>query len=237
MGQAFSIKEVLGWGWVQFKAHNGILLQATLTVIALNILSALLRFMFSTTILAPIFSIIFTIIGLFVGVGYKLITLRLARGEAVSYRNIFPPYKMVGRYFLASLLIGLLILGLVLVAIVVGFGVVLIVSLAHIDLLTGLVAAALLVGGMVGLMYISLRYCLVAFAVIDGAHIMESIHKSAVLTHGVKWKIFWFSMLAGLINILGALCILVGLLVTIPLTAMALAKIYVLLKARVEEKA
>jgi uncharacterized membrane protein len=55
---------------------------------------------------------------------------------------------------------------------------------------------------------------------------VDSIKGSWKMTKGVKWNLFLFGLLLGLINILGLLCLLVGLLITVPLSMVATAFVY-----------
>ena len=55
---------------------------------------------------------------------------------------------------------------------------------------------------------------------------IEALKKSAAITKGAKWDLFVFGALLGLINLAGALCVVVGLFATIPTTMVAIAFIY-----------
>lgn len=55
---------------------------------------------------------------------------------------------------------------------------------------------------------------------------VPSIKKSWEITKGVKWNLFLFGLMLGLINILGILALLIGLLITVPLTLIANAYVY-----------
>lgn len=55
---------------------------------------------------------------------------------------------------------------------------------------------------------------------------IDSLKGSWEMTKGVKVNLFIFSILLGLINVLGLLCLVVGLFVTIPLTMIATAYVY-----------
>ncbi len=55
---------------------------------------------------------------------------------------------------------------------------------------------------------------------------VSSIKKSWEMTKGIKWNLFLFAILLGLINVLGILAFLVGLLITVPLTFVANAYVY-----------
>jgi len=55
---------------------------------------------------------------------------------------------------------------------------------------------------------------------------VSSIKKSWEMTKGVKWNLFLFGVLLGLINILGVLALLLGLLITVPLSLIANTYVY-----------
>jgi hypothetical protein len=60
----------------------------------------------------------------------------------------------------------------------------------------------------------------------DTMGVWEMIKHSYHLSHGHMWKIIGVGFLSALINILGALALFVGLLWTIPLSQIAMAKLY-----------
>ncbi|HYM65046.1 MAG TPA: YciC family protein [Candidatus Sulfotelmatobacter sp.] len=65
------------------------------------------------------------------------------------------------------------------------------------------------------------------YLIVDkGYDAVDSIKGSWEMTKGVKWNLFLFGLLLGLINILGFLCLLVGLLITVPLSMVANAYVY-----------
>lgn len=54
----------------------------------------------------------------------------------------------------------------------------------------------------------------------------DALKGSWEITKGVKWNLFLLGILLGLINVLGFLCLLVGLLITVPLAMVAEAYVY-----------
>lgn len=58
------------------------------------------------------------------------------------------------------------------------------------------------------------------------AGIIESFKMSWAMTRGYKWKLFFISILFLLINLVGVIFLVVGLFVTIPITAIAMAEIF-----------
>ena len=97
-------------------------------------------------------------------------------------------------------------------------------------LLTGLAV----IGGLILLIlpgvWVAVRLSMVRFEVIDGAGIRESLNKSWALTEGHFWRLFLFMLALIVLNVLGALAFMVGLLISIPVTMLAYAHVYQKLK-------
>ena len=55
---------------------------------------------------------------------------------------------------------------------------------------------------------------------------IEALERSAVLTRGSRWDLFAFFIAVIFLNFLGALCFLIGLFITIPMSLFATAYIY-----------
>ena len=106
------------------------------------------------------------------------------------------------RFFLANIVVGL----------IVGLGIIL-----------------LIVPGII----FAIRYMFVPFIVIEkGLRPFEALRESRRITNGHKWRLFLFSLVLVGINILGTLCLLIGLLVTVPVTMLATVYVYRLLEHR-----
>ena len=54
----------------------------------------------------------------------------------------------------------------------------------------------------------------------------EAFRESARITDGVKWKLFGFFLATVFLNIVGALCLVLGLLVSIPVSMLAYVHLY-----------
>jgi uncharacterized membrane protein len=75
-----------------------------------------------------------------------------------------------------------------------------------------------------------LRYQFFGYLIVDqGLKPKVAFQASKKLTHGHLGKLFLFGLVLLGINLLGALALLVGLLVTIPVSLLAIAKVYRLL--------
>jgi uncharacterized membrane protein len=82
-----------------------------------------------------------------------------------------------------------------------------------------------------GIMW-AIRFGYYGYFVIDGkSGVMDALRRSAALTNGAKMDLFVFALAMLGINLLGAICLGVGVLVTIPLTWLAFGYVYRRLQA------
>lgn len=102
------------------------------------------------------------------------------------------------------------------------------------SILVGVIVVVGLILLIVPGIYFLLRYSMVRFAALEGAGIRGSLRRSAQMTQNVKWRLLGFLLAIVGINILGALCFFVGLLVTVPMTMIAYARVYRKLQEAVE---
>jgi len=73
----------------------------------------------------------------------------------------------------------------------------------------------------------SIRLSYVNYLIVDkNLGPVEAIKKSWNMTRGNTWNLFFFGILVGLINILGFICLIIGLFVTVPLTMLASVYVY-----------
>ncbi|MDB5225208.1 MAG: hypothetical protein JWL87_160 [Candidatus Adlerbacteria bacterium] len=239
MTNIFSIKESVVFGWHKVKAHSGLVFGVVVTMILFQFFSSAIQSALEDS--GPAFflaSVVFSVVSIVLGAGMTVIFLRLARGDHAHYRDLVPKLGLVWKYFCSGLLAGLisflplLVGGLLALGILVATGSVNFSEGPWQGSVVAVVAAALIgVVALVGAFYLSLRYSMSRLAVIDGAGIIESIDKSSKLTHGVKGQLVLFILALIGLNLLGLLALVVGLLVTIPITAFAFAHVYLKLKS------
>jgi uncharacterized membrane protein len=91
--------------------------------------------------------------------------------------------------------------------------------------------ALIVVGGLIllivpGIIW-GIKYMFTPFLIIDrGLMPMDAIRESGRITSGHKWELFLFGLALFGINILGFLCLIVGLFVTVPVSTLATVFIY-----------
>jgi DNA-directed RNA polymerase subunit RPC12/RpoP len=128
--------------------------------------------------------------------GLALYCLKKTRGEYAEVSDLFGGFKFFGRALGAYWLMALL---------------------------TFLAFLALFVPGII----VALGFSLTYFFIIDTQlGVWDSMMASWNILKGYKWQLFLISLVCGLINILGILCLFVGLLVTVPLSFIAIACVY-----------
>ncbi len=105
-------------------------------------------------------------------------------------------YKPIVNFFLASILEGLIIVGGLILLIIPGI-------------------------------FFAIRLQFASYLIVDkNIGPVQAIKASWHMTRGNAWNLFFFTILLCLINVLGALCLLVGLFVTVPLTMLATTFVY-----------
>lgn len=73
----------------------------------------------------------------------------------------------------------------------------------------------------------SIKLQFASYLVVDkNMGVTEALNKSWEMTKGVKWNLFLFGLLIFLINVIGFLCLIIGLVVTVPLSMVATAYVY-----------
>lgn len=131
-----------------------------------------------------------------VGMGVTRILLRVYDGTDTNYPDFFEPLSLFWNYLAMSILTAAIVLA----------GLVLFI-------VPGIIAA--------------LAVAFAAYLVIDtGMGPVAALKESIRITHGHRWNLFIFAVLLGVLNLAGALFAGVGLILTVPLTALATIHVY-----------
>ncbi len=201
----FSISDALRFGWQTFKKN---LWFFVLILIVAGLVSrgpSLFSSKDSPVMAAGIIGLSAMLLQLLVNLGLNKIALMLHDGAQPTWKELFLQYPLLLQYLGASILYGL--------AVAIGF-------------------ILLIVPGI----YLAIKYAFFGFVMVDKhTGIMESLHTSAKLTNGVKWDLLGFGVLMCIINVLGALALVIGLFVTIPISLMASVYVYRKLEGRLNQ--
>ena len=192
----FSIKEALSFGWDAFKSRVGFFI---ILLLLLGVLAAIPQFLIKHTEIVGLrvtLVIINQLFQYFLTVGLVKIGIKVVDGSEVRIIDLFSGGPVFVTYVLGALLFSLIVLA--------GF-------------------VLLVVPGII--LSVMLQYY--SYFIIDkNMGPVESIKASAALTKGVRWKLFGFGLVLGLLNIAGILLLVVGLFVTAPVSWVAIAFVY-----------
>jgi uncharacterized membrane protein len=131
-----------------------------------------------------------------VGMGVMRMALRFVDGEKGELVDLFSTFTLMIPYLIASFMVGLVV--------IVGF-------------------CLLILPGI----FWAVRLYMFPWVIVDKqVGPFEAMRRSWALTEGSFWNLFLLGVLLAGINILGAIALLLGLLVTIPLSVLAVAYVY-----------
>lgn len=196
----FSIGEAVSYGFNRAKKHWGFLIVCVLISIAAsmipNLTASALTDRGNPTIASFIVQIAGWVLQMAVSLGLIGVALRLYDKKRTEFKNLFDYFNLIIPYLIASII----------------YGVIVVVGLILL-IIPGIIWA------------IKFRY-FSYFMVDKNLGPIDALKASSKITKGVKWQLLFFGIVLGLINIVGALLILVGLLFTIPLSIMAEVYVY-----------
>lgn len=194
---SFSIGESIRASWQITKNNFGFLIVALLITGAVYIvMQTMLGAVSDNAGLLFLLSLLYYVLELLLGIGIITISIKLVDHKEVELKDLFMHYQYLFRYFVGSLLYGIIVfVGLILF------------------IIPGIIWA--------------LKYQFFSYAIIDkNMKVWDAFKFSATITSGVKLDLLGLAIISMLINLVGMLALLVGLLVTIPLTMMVMAYVY-----------
>lgn len=239
--QTFSFRTSLRKSWSIFKNHWTVLLLLPIAVFIGSMLLSIVPQIFQNI---PVLFGLLTIIFFFVKlaydtaftVGYTKINLHAIDEKHVSWKTIMTPWRAWVAYLATSILFILIILGAMLVyalgaALVIGilyliFGVLLGINFGIVATILAVIAGIIL---FVGLIYVSLRVTFIKQWIwehYEHQKVFQMLKTCWHSTQGHTSDIFFLIIKIVLLNILGAVLLLVGLLVTVPLSTLIMTDYY-----------
>ncbi len=136
------------------------------------------------------------IVAIITNIGYTKIFLKVSDGTKPDFTDLFKEYRLFWKYLGVSIISALALAG-------------------------GLIL--LVIPGII----VMVRLSLAPTVLIDtNSGVMAAIKESWEITRGHFWKLLGFMVLAGILNIAGAMVFMIGLILTIPLSFYALILIY-----------
>jgi len=195
----FSKIEAIKYGWNTVLANFKFFAILFLILIGVNIIPQLASSFFEYN-QAPLLGFIIALVGLgiqlVVSLGIIGIALNFYDKKKTQYKKLFDYFHLVIPFILASIIYML----------IVWVGIILFI--------------------IPGIIW-SIKFRYYAYFIVDkNMGSIEALKASSEITKGAKWNLFLFGILLGIINFVGALALLVGLIITIPLTMVAEAYVF-----------
>ena len=226
--KSFSISEVLKSSWEVFKKNwQGLyvvfLVLALLSFVPAFLSSALVKSAPAASILVSLLS---WVLSLVTALGMVKVALKVVDGEKAEVADLFYAVKklsLVGKYFLTSVVFGLVFLGAVLpIGLLVGV----VTYLAKGADLRAL-WAVLAVVALPLFVYVSVRLQFWVYVLVDKELWGLDVLKSAWgMTKGMVLNLILFALVVLLLNVVGAFLFVLGLLITIPISMLAMATVF-----------
>lgn len=215
----FSVGESIKYGWRTVKAHLGLAVGSTIIYLLLaggsnfgderggKMEPAMGAFL-----------LIAFVVSIIIQMGYTKLMMKLHDGEETGVMELFRHYRLFWKYVWTYVIMALLIVLPIAAIAAIGFGA-----------LRGsgpAVFALVLIVVVLGI-FLSLRLSFALYTVLDrGTFGFAPIKESWNMTKGHFWKLFLFFLAIIGVNIVGLICLVVGLLVTIPLSTVAFVRVY-----------
>ena len=201
--KGFTPESAIRYGWETMKNNLGFFIG----VLLLAGLTVIIPNVISTVTKKsmPVFSTCFGVLGgifqIIVSMGLIRISLNFVDNVESRAGDLFSCIPLLLKYFIASLIYG----------IIVGFGLILFI-------VPGIIWA--------------IKFQFYSYFIVDkGSGPIEALKRSSTITRGAKGDLFVLGLLLFLINLLGTLCLFVGLFATFPATMVALAFVFRALQA------
>lgn len=193
----FSKGEAIIFGWETTKNHLWFFIVISIIFVSIPLLcNSIISVIINGVTTLIIFTIIYTIICTVLQMGIIRICLKFVDGMTAGFGDLFACVPLLFKFLLSSILY--------MVIIMVG-------------------SILLIIPGIIW----SIAFVFWSYFVVDKKlGPIEALEGSLNITKGAKWDIFLFLLLLLGINILGALTLVIGLLVTIPITSVAFAYVY-----------
>lgn len=192
----FSKKEAFLSGWRNFKERPFFLIGLFILTTIISAISGFVAEEVGTGGVGFVLSLLDFAIQVIIGMGITLIMLRVHDGVDTNYGDLLEPLHLFWKYLAMTILVLVVIL----------MGLLLLI-------IPGIIAG------------IALSFA--SYLVIDrNLGPVEAMKESLRITNGHKWNLLLFGLSVLFFNILGALFFGVGLLITIPISALATVYVY-----------
>jgi hypothetical protein len=196
-GRQVNIGDAVSYGWNAYWKNVGSLVVIAIVVVAINLVVGAIAQTTGSVAGQVLIQFVGFIISMLLALGWIRVSLEVTRGVRPEVGDLFK-FDGYGAYLLASILFAVgLYVGLILC------------------IVPGIIFAV--VFGFYGFVIAERG---------EGVGVIDSLKESADLTRGNRWQLFGLGVVLLLINLVGALILLVGLIFTLGITIIAWAYTY-----------
>lgn len=230
----FSIGGAIAFAWRTFKKRPWVLIGAVIVFAAANILLSMLTEASQEGVLAAVTGVANFIVSSFIGLGLLAFFLKAHdQIESVEIKDLWHTenfWKYIGVTLLGGFIFAVLFLPFAILFILRAGTAFLSGSeadVANAFVAVGAVGWVVLAITILISVYVSIALMFGSYAVVDRSlGPIDALKNSVRITKGARLKMIGLLLLLGLINVAGALALFVGLLVTIPLSMIAIVHVY-----------
>jgi len=240
MNQLLTVSSLLSTGWATFKKSWKFIVPASiLTLLIVIILRVIQNSLDRHMGIGIIFTIISIIVSIAISLGWAKVLLRLIRGESVSQGDFKTNFRNWKGYVVAQIIYTIFKV-IALIFFIPTVTAIIFAGMGSAKMMLGgnlpIVIITLIIG-IVLMVWLAIRYVFIVFIASDYPTLSgwKILKKSAAMTKGNMWKIFWYGIVFALVNLLGLICIVIGLFATVPTTKLAMTKFYDSLKEKTAE--
>lgn len=193
----FSIEQAIAFGWMKVKSNLRFFIPLGVIVF---VAESLPRWT-GTNRTSPAFisflaAVFYWLLRTLIDMGVIKIALKFVDGKKAAFSDLLSESDLLWDFILGSIVYSLIVL------------------------------AGLILFIIPGIIW-AIKYSYFSYLIIDKRMSpMDSIKRSGEITRGRKWHLCLFGLSLFVINILGALCLLVGLFITLPVSYLAWAHVY-----------
>ncbi len=197
----------IGYGWRKLQQNLGPMLVSGLIVIGISIAAGLLFSLLGDGRFALLLRQAGNfVVSAIITVGWVAMALRITRGERPEGTSVLQGGPYLGAYIVAAILFGLMHFAAGL--------------LGYVPVIGALLAA-------VAQIWLSLAFGFWAWAVVDrNSDPAAALQYSFAITAGHRWRILLFYLALVLLNIVGLLLFIVGVVFTLGISLLAVAYVY-----------
>ena len=197
--KTFSKSAALTYGWKKTKTHFKFLIVVLVLFFVASALPGFVSDFFAdqdSGVLSFIAALIGWALQITVSLGLINVVLKIHDGKKTTHSDLFKHYRLIIPYVIGSVIYSVIVF--------VGF-------------------LMLVIPGIIW----AIKFQYFSYLMVDrGMGPIDALKESAKITEGVRTNLFFLKLLLVVINIVGMLFFVVGLLVTIPLSIMAEAYVY-----------